>query len=33
MSEHTFLAAFMVSTIFGLGLIGLKILAAAQHGA
>ena len=33
MNEHTFLTAFVVAMIFGLGLIGLKILAAAQHGA
>lgn len=27
MNEHTFLTAFVVTMIFGLGLVGLKILA------
>ena len=31
MNEHIFLTAFVVTMIFGLGLVGLKILAAAQH--
>lgn len=31
MNKHTFLAALVVAMIFGLGLVGLKILAAAQH--
>ena len=31
MNEHTFLTVFMLAMIFGLGLVGLKILAAAQH--
>ena len=31
MNEHIFLAALVVMMIFGLGLVGLKILAAAQH--
>ena len=31
MNDHTFLAAFVAAMIFGLGLIGLKILVAAQH--
>ena len=31
MNERTFLTALVVAMIFGLGLIGLKILAAAQH--
>ena len=31
MNEHTFLTAFVVTVIFVMGLVGLKILAAAQH--
>ena len=31
MNEQTFLMALVVAMIFGLGLIGLEILAAAQH--
>ena len=31
MNERTFLTALVVAMIFGLGLIGLKILTAAQH--
>ena len=31
MNEHTFLMAFVAAMIFGLGLVGLKILTAAQH--
>ena len=31
MNERTFLTALVVAMIFGLGLIGLKILTAAHH--
>ena len=31
MNEHTFLMAFVAAMIFGMALVGLKILVAAQH--
>ena len=31
MNERTFLTALLVAMIFGLALVGLKILVAAQH--